>query len=563
MDADLVIRSGTVVDGTGAPAQVADVVIAGDTVVAVEANWTGTATRTIDATDRIVTPGFVDVHTHLDAQLAWDPLPTSSCWHGVTSAVLGNCGVTFAPMRPGQREFLAEIMESVEDIPRAAILDGLPWDWQSYGDYLAWLDRIPKGLNVGGMVGHVALRVAAMDEGAFADGAISGDDLAAMCRLLDDAMTAGALGVSTSRTYMHVVPDGRQVPGTFALDDEVMAFADVLGKHGKGLFEGAMRLGERDNDELDNTRREVAMMGEFSRRSGRPVSFGLTQSDRRPDLYRKVVDWVKEENGQGGRVHPQTTARGIGVLFGLANRTPWDGHPAWNELQALALPRRLEILRDPARRARLVNEVNGSRPRMEAERMFVLPPGPARYDCNPDDSLVAHAARRGVTPIEAFIELSLETDGRCIVNYPFLNQQLTAVEDMLDEPVVTLGLADAGAHVGQIMDTSQPTFFLAYWVRERQRWALEEAVRRLTSDTADLFGIAGRGRLTPGSFADVNVIDLEGLTLHQPEFVHDFPNGAGRYVQKATGYDATIVNGRVFMEHGEHAGELAGRLIRS
>ena len=342
-----------------------------------------------------------------------------------------------------------------------------------------------------------------------------------------------------------------------------MAFADVLGKHGKGLFEGAMRLGERDNDELDNTRREVAMMGEFSRRSGRPVSFGLTQSDRRPDLYRKVVDWVKEENGQGGRVHPQTTARGIGVLFGLANRTPWDGHPAWNELQALALPRRLEILRDPARRARLVNEVNGSRPRMEAERMFVLPPGPARYDCNPDDSLVAHAARRGVTPIEAFIELSLETEGRCIVNYPFLNQQLTAVEDMLDEPVVTLGLADAGAHVGQIMDTSQPTFFLAYWVRERQRWALEEAVRRLTSDTADLFGIAGRGRLTPGSFADVNVIDLEGLTLHQPEFVHDFPNGAGRYVQKATGYDATIVNGRVFMEHGEHAGELAGRLIRS
>ena len=563
MDADLVIRSGTVVDGTGAPAQVADVVIAGDRVVAVEANWTGTATRTIDATDRIVTPGFVDVHTHLDAQLAWDPLPTSSCWHGVTSAVLGNCGVTFAPMRPGQREFLAEIMESVEDIPRAAILDGLPWDWQSYGDYLAWLDRIPKGLNVGGMVGHVALRVAAMDERAFEDGPVGDDDLATMCQLLDDAMAAGALGVSTSRTYGHVVPDGRPVPGTFALDGELLAFADVLARHGKGLFEGAMRLGERDNDALDNTRREVAMLGEFSRRSGRPVSFGLTQSDRRPELYQRVVEWSKEENATCVGLRPQTTARGIGILFGLSNRTPWDRGAAWKELRTLTLPQRLDALRDPARRVRLVQDAGDASNRVDIDRLWVLPPGPARYDCRPEDSLVAHGQRRGVSPVEAFIELSLETGGQCLLNHPLLNQKLEAVEQMLDDPMVTLGLADAGAHVGQIMDTSQPTFFLSYWVRERQRWALEEAVRRLTSDTADLFGIAGRGRITPGSYADVNVIDLEGLTLHQPEFVHDFPNGAGRYVQKASGYDATIVNGRVFMEHGEHAGELAGRLIRS
>ena len=564
MDADLVIRNGLVVDGTGTPGRVADVVIAGDKVVAVEEGWSGTAGRSIDATDRVVTPGFVDVHTHLDAQLAWDPLPTSSCWHGVTSAVLGNCGVTFAPVRPGQREFLAEVMESVEDIPRAAILDGLPWDWQSYGDYLAWLDRIPKGINVGGMVGHVALRVAAMDERAFEDGTVGGDDLATMCQLLDDAMKAGALGVSTSRTYGHVVPDGRPVPGTFALEGELLAFADVLGRHGKGLFEGAMRLGERDNAELDNTRREVAMLGEFSRRSGRPVSFGLTQSDRRPELYQKVVDWSKEENATCVGLRPQTTARGIGILFGLSNRTPWDRFPAWKELQKLALPQRLDALRDPARRARLVQEANeATTNRVDVDRLFVLPPGPARYDCRPEDSLVAHAHRRNLTPVEAFIELSLETDGRCIVNYPLLNQKLEAVEHMLDDPVVTLGLADAGAHVGQIMDTSQPTFFLSYWVRERQRWALEEAVRRLTSDTADLFGIAGRGRLTPGSFADVNVIDLDALAVHQPEFVHDFPNGAGRYVQKASGYDATIVNGQVFMEGGEHTGALNGVTVRS
>jgi N-acyl-D-amino-acid deacylase len=564
MDADLVIRSGLVVDGTGAPGRVADVVIVGDRVVAVESKWAGTATRTIDATDRVVTPGFVDVHTHLDAQLAWDPLPTSSCWHGVTSAVLGNCGVTFAPVRGGQREFLAEIMESVEDIPRAAILDGLPWDWEGYGDYLAWLDRIPKGINVGGMVGHVALRVAAMDDRSFADGPVAADDIATMCQMLDEALAAGALGVSTSRTYLHVVPDGRQVPGTFAHDDELLAFADVLARHGRGLFEGAMRLGERDSDELPNTRAEVAMLGEFSRRSGRAVSFGLTQSDRRPELFRRVVELVKDENARGANVRPQTTARGIGGLFGLANRTPWDRLPAWKELQRLPLAQRLDALRNPERRARLVAEANAAtNQRLDPERMYVLPPGEARYDCRSEDSLASHAARRGVTPVEAFLDLAVESNGGSIVNVPFLNQRLEAVEEMLDDPVVTLGLADAGAHVGQIMDTSQPTFLLTYWVRERQRWTIEESVRRLTSDTADLFGVKDRGRLTPGSFADVNVIDMDALTLHQPEFVHDFPNGAGRYVQRASGYDATIVNGNVFMEHGEHTGALAGVTVRS
>jgi N-acyl-D-aspartate/D-glutamate deacylase len=563
VDADLVIRNGLVVDGTGAPGRVADVAIAGDRIVAVAPSWDGTAHRTIDATDRVVTPGFVDVHTHLDAQLAWDPLPTSSCWHGVTSAVLGNCGVTFAPVRPGQREFLAEVMESVEDIPRAAILDGLPWDWQGYGDYLRWLDRIPKGINVGGMVGHVALRVAAMDEQAFADGPVSAEHRAEMCRLLDEAMAAGALGVSTSRTYMHVVPDGRQVPGTFALDDEVLAFADVLGRHGRGLFEGAMRLGERDAADLPNTRAEVALMGEISRRSGRPVSFGLTQSDRRPDLFRRVVEFCKSENANRADVHPQTTARGVGGLFGLANRTPWDGLPAWKELQRLPLAERLAAIRNPERRAALVADANAVAPRIEPQRMFLLPAGPARYDCRAEDSLAAHAQRRGTTPVEVFLDAMDASDGAAVVNVPFLNQRLEAVEEMLDERVVTLGLADAGAHVGQIMDTSQPTFFLSYWVRERQRWTLEEAVRRLTSDTADLFGVKDRGRVAAGSFADVNVIDLESLTLHQPEFVHDFPNGAGRYVQKAGGYDATIVNGSVFMERGEHTGALAGRTVRS
>ncbi|MDH3684237.1 MAG: amidohydrolase family protein, partial [Acidimicrobiia bacterium] len=269
-EVDLVVRGGEVVDGTGAEARRADVAIDDGRIVAVDDPYGGTGHREIDAEGRIVTPGFVDIHTHLDAQLAWDPMPTSSCWHGVTSAVLGNCGVTFAPVAEGGAEFLAEMMESVEDIPRRAILEGMPWDWRSYGEYLDWIERTPKGINVGGMVGHCAVRLAAMGERGMDETPSSDADIAAMCGLVDEAMAAGALGFSTSRTLLHVVPDGRQVPGTFADENELLAFGDVLGKHGKGIFEAAARLGERDRD-LTNTRAEVAWMGEVSRRSGRPV----------------------------------------------------------------------------------------------------------------------------------------------------------------------------------------------------------------------------------------------------------------------------------------------------
>ena len=361
MDVDVIIRGGTVVDGTGAPARRADVAIAGDRIVAVEPDLAAGGARVIDAADRVVTPGFVDVHTHLDAQLGWDPLPTSSCWHGITSAVLGNCGVTFAPVGPGQREFLAEMMESVEDIPREAILGGLPWDWTTYGDYLGWLDRTPTGINVGGLVGHCAMRVAAMGDRALDEGSGTPDDIAKMCEMAEEALRAGALGISTSRTLGHVVPDGRPVPGTFAGDDELLAFGEVLRRTGRGLFEGAMRLGERDDEALTKTRAEVAVMGEISRRSGRPVSYGLVQSDRRPDLYSRVIDFTKEENASGAQVRPQTTARGIGIIYCLFNRTPWDRTPAWKELHALPAAERLAAIRDPERRARLVADGQGAK----------------------------------------------------------------------------------------------------------------------------------------------------------------------------------------------------------
>jgi N-acyl-D-amino-acid deacylase len=563
MDADLVIRGGTVVDGTGGEPAVADVAIAGDRVLAVEAPWDGRAHRTIDAGDRLVTPGFVDIHTHLDAQLGWDPLPTSSCWHGVTSVVVGNCGVTFAPVQPGRKEFLAEMMESVEDIPRQAILDGLPWDWSTYGEYLAWLDRTPKGVNAGGMVGHCAVRVAAMGERSLSEEPASAADIATMCALVEEAIDAGALGFSTSRTLLHRVPDGRPVPGTWAAPDELLAIGDVLARTGKGIFESAPRFAEREARSADDVRAEMTWMGEVSRRSGRPLTFALVQADRRPDLYRFILDLANEENAAGAHVRPQTTARGVGILFSPVSRSPFDGCPSWRELHGLSLDEQLAVLRDPARRAVLVEDANTKPGRLDFDMLYVLPDGPARYDCQPEDSLAAHARRRGVSPVEAYIDLVLEHGGRLVCNFPFLNQSFEAIQEMLDDPVVVMGLADAGAHVGQIMDSSQPTFVLTYWVRERERWPVQEVVRRLTSDTAALFGIKDRGVLRPGAYADVNVIDFDGLTLHQPEFVHDFPGGAGRYIQRADGYDCTIVNGQVFMEQGEHTGALAGTLLRS
>ena len=567
---DIIIRGGTVVDGTGAPARVADVAIAGDRVVDVAPRIVGSATRVIDATDRIVTPGFVDIHTHLDAQLAWDPIGSSSCYHGITSVVMGNCGVTFAPCRPDDRETLAAMMESVEDIPRDAILDGLAWDWETYGEYLDSVDRLPKGLNVGGMVGHCALRQYAMGERGMEQHPPSTDDLATMTDLLAEAMRNGALGFSTSRTFLHKVPDGRPVPGTYAEPEELFAFADVLGRHGAGVFESASRIGEGERDDagIPGTRAEMAWMGEVSRRSGRPVSFGLLQHDSRPDLYAQVIELAKHENRRGANVRPQTTARSVGVLFSLDTRSPFDRASCWRELKDMRNGHKLIALRDPATRARLIESADATPPSLDLDRLFVINGqdggiGGARYDLDPKTSLASIADQRGISAAAAYIEMQIESDGLLVCSFPFLNQQLSAVEHMLDERLVTLGLADAGAHVGQILDASQPTFLLSYWIRERQRWSLEEGVRRLTSDTADLFGLAGRGRLTSGSFADVNVIDLDQLDLPAPSYVYDFPNGAGRYVQGAFGYDYTLVNGQVFMDHGSHTGVLAGTTLKN
>ena len=360
------------------------------------------------------------------------------------------------------------------------------------------------------------------------------------------------------------MPDGRAVPGTYAEADELFAFADVLRRRGTGVFESASRIGEgeRNDAEIRGTRSELAWMGEVSRRSGRPVTFGLLQHDSRPDLFARVIDLAKHENSLGATVRPQTTVRSVGVLFSLDTRSPFDRAASWRELKAMRNGQQMVSLRDPVMRTRLITDADANPSRLDLAKLFVVNhPVGARYDLEPSTSLAAIADQRGISAAAAYIELQLEHDGALVCSMPFLNQQLSAVEHMLDEPLVILGLGDSGAHVSQILDAGQPTFMLSYWIRERQRWSLEEGIRRLTTDTADLFGLSGRGRLAQGCFADVNVIDFEALESTCPSFVYDFPNGAGRYLQTATGYDYTLVNGQVALDHGEHTGAFAGAML--
>ncbi len=553
-----------VVDGTGAPGRRADVGVVGDRIVAIDDELEPGAARVIDATDRIVTPGFVDVHTHLDAQIAWDPLASVGTAHGITSVVVGNCGMALAPCRPVDRERLAELVETVEEIPRAAILDGVSWEWVSYGEYLDTLGRLPKGPNVGAMIGHSAVRQYVMGDRSALPAPATPDEVAEMARLVDDAMAEGALGFSTSRTLLHRDPDDVRLPGTFAEPGELYAIAEVLARHGRGVFGAASRLGEVDDTDLTVIRAEVAWMAEVSRRSGRPVSFGIIQHDARHDAYQQVLDFVREENTAGARLRPQTSARSIGLLFGIETRTPFDAAPSWQALRSVRNGGKLVAMRDQTRRCQLIAEGETVAPVVPLDQIYVLPPdGPVRYDCRPEDRLVAHADRRGVSPAAAYIELLLETGGELICLWPFLNHDLDAVRDMLDDPLVVLGLGDAGAHLDRMIEAGQPTFLLSYWVRDRGQWSIEEAVRRLTSDPAELFGLRDRGVLRPGSFADLNVIDLPRLELGHPRFVSDLPAGGGRYLHPAVGYDATIVNGAVLAEHGEPTGALPGRLLSS
>ena len=560
---DLVITGGLVVDGTGAASKRADVAVDGDRITAVGEVDAAGAGRVIDAEGRLVTPGFVDLHSHLDAQIGWDPTMSSSCWHGVTSVVMGNCGMTFAPVRPGQAELLATAMESVEDIPAACILDGLPWDWEGYDGYLRTLESLPMGLNAGGYVGDVALRLyVAGDAACDPEYRLSEEQIAQIATLVEQALDAGALGYSISRSLFHRVPDGRNVPGTWSDPGEFFATAEPLARLGRGVLESAPRY-NLENQPGDRVDEELAWMSEISRVTGRPFSFNLQQITSLGDHYRRVLALSEEANRNGAQLRPQITPRSVGVLFSLAANSPLDDLPSYQLLRSATLEEKVAALRDPELRAHLIAEGAG-KTHESFESMYLMPADePARYSYTDDDSVAALARRKGVSVVEAYLDEMDRSDGRSIVNWPVMNADESAIEELLTSPVTIMGLADAGAHATQIMDASQSTYVLSHWVRDRGVLSVEEGVRRLTSDTADFIGYGDRGVVREGAFADLNVIDLDDLSLQVPEIVRDFPGGAPRFVQRATGIEHTIVNGVPFMEAGEHTGALTGRLLRS
>ncbi|MBW2313333.1 MAG: amidohydrolase family protein [Deltaproteobacteria bacterium] len=564
MTYDIAILGGQVVDGTGAAPVRADVAISGDRIarVAAPGELEGQATRTIDATGKLVTPGFIDIHTHLDAQVMWDPVVSSPCWHGITSVVMGNCGLSLAPASAEKLEFLVKTLESVEDIPADAILAGSRFSGGSFGDYLDVLDGLPLGINLATLVGHVAVRYEVMGERSMERTPATESEIEQMCALVDAGIRDGAFGFSTSRSLLHTTPDERHVPGTFAETEELLALGKVLERHGRGVY-GSVPAVELGDAELH--RKEIAWMREVSIATGRPFTFAVVQNRENPGLYREILDQVAEANRAGARLHPQTEVRSIGVVVGLANITPFDQSLAWLTLKELTLDERLAALRDPERRSLLVRE--GNEASGEAQLSLIhhlrLEDGNARYDFSPEQSLWAMAQERGVTPADLFIDMELESQGNAWFIFPFANFELDVVGEMLARPEMLLGLADSGAHVGQICDTSFSTFFLRYWVHEQGLFSVGDGIRKLTSEPAGFFGIEDRGVLREGMYADLNVFALDALRVGLPEFTHDLPAGAGRFIQKATGFDYTLVNGEVFMEKGEHAGGLAGRLLRA
>ncbi|MGF7237960.1 MAG: N-acyl-D-amino-acid deacylase family protein [Frankia sp.] len=459
------------------------------------------------------------------------------------------------------------MMEAVEDIPADTIMSGVEWGWETYGDYLRALRGRRFGVNVGGMIGHCALRYYVMGERSLEDAAASDEDIAQMAALVGEAIDGGALGFSTSRSFMHTVPDGRPVPGTFARPAELAAIADVLAVRGRGTIEVVPRIGERDGPGRENSVAEMTWMEAVSRASGRPLTFAIMQSDRRPGLWAWVMEEVAAARGRGADLRPQTAARGVGILYGLAGRTPYDALPGWATLMAMPGPDRLRALADETVRRRLVGEADrpseqsGPLAPKDPAKLYLLAPGSARYDVRPGNSLMAEAARRGTTAAAAFVDFLIETDGLGLLYYPVLNQDLDAVAAMVTNPDVVVGVADAGAHVAMTMDAGQSTYLLRHWVRDEGLLDVATAVHKLTLEGAELFGLADRGVVAPGAFADVNVIDLERLDLPVPVMTADFPLGASRFVQRAQGYDYTLVNGKVLIDHDELTDERPGQVL--
>ncbi|HVJ52931.1 MAG TPA: amidohydrolase family protein [Aliidongia sp.] len=563
---DLVIRNGTIADGTGRALFEADIAISDGKIAAI-GRVAGGGREEIDARAKLVTPGFVDIHTHYDGQATWDQRLAPSSWHGVTTAVMGNCGVGFAPVRVADRDRLVELMEGVEDIPGAALHEGLGWDWESFGDYLDALDRQPHDIDFAAQLPHGALRVYVMGERGARLEAATPEDIAEMRHLSAEAMRAGAIGFSTSRTLNHRTVKGDPTPSLRATEAELTGIALGLKDVGKGVIE---LISDFDTPDLAT---EFAMIRRIMHGSGRPLSLSLAQRHRDPQGYRSILGLIEDAAAEGLSIKAQVAPRPIGLLLGLqASQNPFTGLPSFGAIAHEPLERKLAIMRDPEFRARLLAEVpvpemaGRSRMLMGFERMFPLGEEPD-YEPPKASSVAAIARARGVAPAEAAYDLLLEDEGRGFLFTPFANYaefSLDACRDMMDHPHSVMGLGDGGAHVGLISDASYPTYLLTHWGRDRAhgRFDLAWLVKRQTADTARVVGLRDRGTIEPGMKADINIIDFDRLRLERPVMKFDLPAGGKRLLQRAQGYSATIVSGVPVYRDGDATGALPGRLVR-
>jgi len=577
---DLVIRNGLVVDGTGGEPQAGlSVAIDGSTITAIGAD-VGPGKREIDAEGLLVTPGFVDIHTHYDGQATWDPELEPSTPHGVTTVVMGNCGVGFAPARPGPQEhqFLIELMEGVEDIPGAALSEGMTWNWETFPEYLDALDELEFAADVSAMIAHGPLRAYVMGKRGADNEPASSDDIAAMAEIVQQAVEAGAMGFSTSRTITHQAMNGEPVPGTFAAEDELFALGRALQRAGKGVFEVAP-AGVAGED-LVAPEKEVDWVCRLAEDIGRPVTWLMLQNNFAPDDWKELMARSQQAQDDGHQVIPQVAGRPFGVLLGLSTRHRFQELPSWAPLADKTFAEQAKAMADPDLKARLIAESLVAVEALREEnplsayvvdafdRQFVLG-DPVNYEPGPEASIASRAQAAGSAPVEEFYDRLRDRDGQALLMMPFLGYAHgngDALYEMLTHPAAVLGLADGGAHANFICDASTPTWMLTHWARDRDQGPqlpLATVIKKMTADTAALFGFTDRGVLKPGMRADINVIDHQNLQLRSPRLVADLPAGGTRLLQAATGYVATIVAGQITRENDEFTGARPGRLVRS
>ena len=585
---DLKITGGTVVDGTGAERYQADIGIKDGVITDVVRRGandpemagleTADAAETVDATGHVVAPGFVDIHTHYDGQVSWDALLEPSSGHGVTTVVTGNCGVGFAPVRPGTEDWLIKLMEGVEDIPGTALTEGITWDWETYPEYLDAIGKQKFSIDVGSQVAHGAVRAYAMGARGARNGPATPDDIAAMSRLVQEAVEAGALGFSTSRTLAHRAMDGEPVPGTFAAEEELFALGHAMAAGGQAVFELAPQGAA--GEDIVGPKRELEWMRRLGGEIDRPLSFALIQVDADPNLWREQLDLSAAAHAAGSRLYPQIAARPFGMMIGFQGHHGFTHRPTYRRLKAECSREELaQRLADPAVKAAILSEhdlpvdttqlFDGMFAMVQHSlgRLYALG-DPPDYEPTPDRTVTAIAKARGEDPLSTLYDLMLESNATAMLMLPLFNYadgNHDAIREMMLHPAGVLGLSDGGAHCGMICDASYPTFLLTHWARDRHRGeklSLEYVIRKQSRDTAYLFGLGDRGTIEPGKKADVNVIDMDALTLHPAAMAWDLPAGGNRILQGASGYAATIVSGTVTRRKDVDTGARPGRLVR-